>query len=179
MGTGGAVWGIGGVSLLLGSAIWRLAPLAMDAFSFTLLWYHWLSLGLIVLFMCYAEGYRGFQQRFSPRVAARARYLREHPRPLHVLLSPFFCMGYFHATRRRKITSISLTLGIIVLVLLVRLLPQPWRGIIDTGVVLGLLWGLVSLWILSVLAFVSEEFDYSPEVPEEEKGEGSSALRRQ
>ncbi len=167
MGTLGAIWGITGVSLLLGSAIYRLGPLAVNAFAHDFLWYHWLSLALIVLFMAYAEGYRGFQQRFSPRVAARARYLKEHPKVLHVILAPFFCMGYFHATRRRKITSISLTVGIVILVLLVRLLSQPWRGIIDAGVVLGLIWGLVSLIIFCAVAFTSKEFNYSPEVPEE------------
>lgn len=167
MGIFGAIWGIVGVSLLLGSAVYRLAPLAVNAFLFTFFWYHWLSLALIVLFMAYAEGYRGFQQRFSPRVAARARYLREHPTLFHVFLAPFFCMGYFHATRKRKITSISLTVGIIILVLLVRLLPQPWRGIIDAGVVLGLIWGLVSLLLFCAIAFTSKRFNYSPEVPEE------------
>lgn len=167
MGTLGAIWGITGVSLLLASAIYRLTPLAINAFLYRFFWYHWVSLALIVLFMAYAEGYRGFQQRFSPRVAARARYLRENPRVLYVLLAPFFCMGYFHATRRRKITSVSLTAGIIILVLLVRLLPQPWRGIIDAGVVIGLIWGLVSLFVFFLIAFISKEFAYSPEVPEE------------
>ena len=166
MGTLGAIWGIAGISLLLGSAIYRLTPLAVDAFSFRFLWYHWLSLVIVVVFMSYAEGYRGFQQRFSPRVAARAKYLSGHPRTVHVLLAPFFCMGYFYATGKRMITSISLTVGIVVLVLLVRLLPQPWRGVIDAGVVLGLIWGLVSLWVFCFLAASSREFNYSPEVPE-------------
>ncbi len=157
-----------GVLILLSSAVFRLAPLAVSAFLYHLYWYHWVSLALIILFMSYAEGYRGFQQRFSPRVAARARYLKEHPKVLHVLLAPFFCMGYFHATKRRRIISISLTVGIIVLVLLVRLLPQPWRGIIDAGVVLGLIWGIISLLIFCVNAFASRHFNYSPEVPEEE-----------
>ena len=167
-GTAGAIWGLTGVFLLLGSAIYRLTPLTIAAFAHTLFWYHWISLALVVLFMAFAEGYRGFQQRFSPRVAARARYLRAHPRPLHVLLAPLFCMGYFHATRRRKITSISVTMGIVLLIVLVHFSPQPWRGIIDAGVVVGLVWGVVSLIIFSIQAFTSAEFGYSPDVPEEE-----------
>jgi len=166
-GTLAAAWGIAGVLVLLGSATMRLAPLAVDAFHYPFTAMHWLSLIVIVAGMAYAEGYRGFQQGFSPRVAARARYLREHPRPLHALFAPFFCMGYFHATRRRRITSISLTAGIIVLVLLVRLLDQPWRGIIDAGVVVGLGWGVVTIILFSVLAFRNTVFPYSPEVPEE------------
>ncbi len=151
--------------MLLGSAVYRLSHLAIDAFAFDFLWYHWLSLALISAFMGYAEGFRGFQQRFSPRVAARAKYLKEHPRRLHVALGPFFCIGYFHATRRRKITSLSLTLGIILLVGLVRMLPQPWRGILDAGVVLGLIWGILSLLIFSLRAFTSKGFNYPTEVP--------------
>jgi hypothetical protein len=162
----GAYWGLTGVLLLLASAIYRLTPIAEDAFSYAFLWYHWCALAFIVFFMAYVEGYRAFQQAFSPRVAARARYLRDHPNLLHTLLAPLFCMAYFHAPRRRQITSISVTAGIIVLVILVRLLSQPWRGIIDGGVVVGLAWGLVSLALFSYQAFTAEVFPYSPEVPE-------------
>jgi hypothetical protein len=165
----GAYWGLTGVILLLGSAVYRLTSIGLEAFSYAFRWYHWVSLTLVVLFMAYAEGYRGFQQRFSPRVAARARFLKGDANVLRALLAPFFCMGYFHATKRRKVTSLSLTIGIIILVLLVRLLPQPWRGIVDVGVVVGLAWGLVSIFVFSIVAFTREEFHYSPEVPEEEE----------
>lgn len=163
----GAFWGLAGVALLLGSAIYRLAFIAHDAFTYPWSWYHWFSFVLIVFFMAYVEGYQAFQQAFSPRVAARARYLRDHPNMLHSLLAPLFCMAYFHASRRRQITSISVTAGIIVLVVLVRLLDQPWRGIIDGGVVVGLAWGLISLLIFGYQALSADEFLYSPEVPEE------------
>ena len=116
--------------------------------------------------MGYAEGYRAFQQGFSPRVAARAKYLKNHPNILHVLLGPLFCMAFFYAPLKRKITSVSVTAGVIILILLVRLMPQPWRGIIDLGVVVGLAWGFVSLIVFSFLAFTSDRFDYLPEVPE-------------
>jgi len=166
-GTLAAAWGIAGVLVLLGSATMRLAPLAVDAFHYPFTAMHWLSLIVIVAGMAYAEGYRGFQQGFSPRVAARARYLREHARPLHALFAPFFCMGYFHATRRRRITSISLTAGIIVLIILVSFIDQPWRGIIDAGVVIGLAWGIVSLLAYGIRALGRGPYPYSPEVPEE------------
>jgi hypothetical protein len=166
MGKIGAYWGLSGVFLLLGSAIYRLTPLFINSFSYDWRWYHWIFLALIMLFMAYAEGYRAFQQAFSPRVAARARHLRDHPNLLHTILAPFFCMAYFHATKRRMVTSISVTAGIIVLVILVRLLAQPWRGIIDGGVVVGLAWGLVSLFLFSLRAMTSEAFEYSPEVPQ-------------
>jgi hypothetical protein len=166
MGMFGAFWGLAGVALLLGSAIYRLTPLAIDAFAYDWSWYHWLSFALMLFFMAYAEGYRAFQLGFSPRVAARARHLRDHPDALHVIFAPLFCMAYFHAVKRRQIVSISVTAGIIVLVILVRLLSQPWRGIIDGSVVVGLAWGLVSLIVFAYKALTAERFPYSPEVPE-------------
>ncbi len=166
MGMLGALWGIGGIVLLLLAAIVRLTPIAFEALSNPMHWGHWLSLLLVVAFMAQAEGYRGFQKAFSPRAAARARFLQQNPQVLHVALAPFFCMGYFHATRKRQISSICLTCGIVLLILGVRLLPQPWRGIIDAGVVVGLAWGLVSLLIFAVKALGPGPFPYSPETPE-------------
>jgi uncharacterized membrane-anchored protein YitT (DUF2179 family) len=165
MGAVAAIWGVLGVFLLIGSAVYRLIPIAVDALTQSLAWYHWTTLLLWLLFMLYSEGYRGFQLGFSPSVAARARYLKDHPRFWHVLFAPLFCMGYFHATKRRRRTSILVTLMIVIFVVLIHQLVQPWRGIVDVGVVAGLVWGLGSLVVSSYLAFTSEGFDYSPEIP--------------
>ncbi|MDH4162478.1 MAG: hypothetical protein OEW15_07280 [Nitrospirota bacterium] len=167
LGSAGMIWGVAGVLMLLLSAAIRLWSKAIDAFSHPFTWEHWVSLVIIVLGMAYMEGYKGFQQSFSPRTAARAKYLRHHPSMRNILLAPFFCMGYFHATKRRMTASISLTLGIIVLVVLVSFIAQPWRGIIDAGVVVGLIWGIVSLFIFSIKAWGGGHYPYSPEVPEE------------
>ncbi len=164
-GRAGGIWGLGGVVALLGSAVGRLAPLAGEAFSHDLTGVQWSALVAIVVGMAYAEGYHGFQARFSPRVAARARYLSEHPRPAHILFAPLFCMGYFHATRRRRITSYSLTVGIVLLIVAVHFVSQPWRGIIDAGVVVGLVWGIVTVLLFGVRAFAERDFPYSPDVP--------------
>lgn len=166
MGWIGAVWGLMGVLALLGCAIYRLAPRAMEALEMELEAKHWVVLVLWVLFMLVAEGYRGFQKKFSPRTAARVRHLRDHPRFVHVLLAPLFCMGYFHALRRTKIVAYALTAGIIMLVVLVKFAPQPWRGIIDAGVVCGLGYGIISLLILTAQALSGASFPHSPEVPE-------------
>ena len=95
----GAVWGIGGVVLLLGYSIARLSAVTLEAFHHEFSWYHWLALGLNVIYMAYSEGYYGFQRGFAPRVAARAKYLAAHPTLLSALLAPVFCMGYFHIRR--------------------------------------------------------------------------------
>ena len=162
----GAVWGILGLSLLFGSALFRLYPHAEELWGSDFSPIHWLSLAASLLFMGYAEGYRGFHLRFSPRAAARALYLRRNPTPLRVLFAPLFCMGFFHATRRRRIVAFSLTLMIVFLIVLVRQLPQPWRGIVDAGVLLGLGWGLISVWWFSFRAFTDAGFSVSPEIPD-------------
>jgi hypothetical protein len=164
----GVIWGFTGVVGLIGYAIIQLSHVAIDAFAHTWLGHHWLALAGIVVFMAYSEGYRGFQQAFSPRTVARTLYLYEHPTALRVLLAPLFCMGYFHIIKRRQIVIIGLTVFIIVLIILVRLLHQPWRGIVDAGVVVGLTWGLVSLLLFAGKALLSSEsFPYSPDVPQE------------
>jgi len=161
-----ALWGFGGICLLLGSAIWRLGGMALEMPLGGFDWYHWLALLLCLGFMGFAEGYRGFQQNFSPRTAARIRYLRDHVTPVRFLLAPLFCMGFFHAQKRRQIVTICLTSGIVLLVLLVRMLEQPWRGIVDAGVVLGLGWGVVSLALFTVQALTREDYAVSPETPD-------------
>ena len=167
MGVLGALWGLGGIAFMLVYAIYRLYPQMLEALSLPLDWYHWLAMIVSVLFMAYSEGYKGFQKGFSPRVAARARYMQSNPRVHQVLLSPFFCAGYFDSTRRRKISIFVLTLGIIVLIILVRQLSQPWRGILDAGVVVGLSWGLLSMFYYGFLALTAPVFDYSAEMPDE------------
>ena len=161
-----AVWGITGIGLLLGSAIYRLSSIGWQTFSYQLDWYHWLAMAVCVAFMGFAEGYRGFQQAWSPRVAARILYLSKNVSPLRLLFAPLFCMGFFDIRRQRMIVTYCLLLGILVLIQLVHMLDQPWRGIIDLGVVVGLSWGSVSIVLFVLKAFMSKSFDYSPEMPE-------------
>lgn len=161
----GAYWGVIGVCSLLIFAVYRLSVIALDSFEFSFLWYHWLIFVGNILFMAHSEGYKGFQKGFSPRVAARARYLKFNPDPIHVMFAPLFCMGYFHTTRRRLITAYALTLGIVVLVIIFNQISQPWRGILDAGVVVGLSWGVVSIVVYFVRAMSSSEFEFSAEVP--------------
>ncbi len=160
-----ALWGIAGICLLLGGAIYRLSAIGLQTFEHSLSWYHWAALAVSVAFMGFAEGYRGFQQAWSPRVAARILYLSQNASPSRVLLAPLFCMGFFSIVRKRMIVTYCLTLGIIGMVLLVHQLDQPWRGIIDLGVVTGLVWGLTSLLLFTLKAFFSEGFEHSPEMP--------------
>jgi hypothetical protein len=162
-----ATWGVLGVLALLGQALWKLTPIALQPLKDggldrmqAVLYGGW------VVVNAYAEGYRGFQRGFAPRVVARAMYVGRHGTPLHVLLAPAFCMSLFHATRKGLIVAWSVLIGVVVLVTLVRSLPQPWRGIIDAGVVVGLGWGAIALVIMFVGAISGRPPAVDPQLPE-------------
>lgn len=166
VGTIGAIWGILGVSLILGRGLFCIYPFSIELCGMPLTAVHWVALAVSLAFLGYAEGYKAFHLGFSPRVVARALYLKNNPTPLRILLAPLFCMGFFHATRKRKIVTYSVTIGVILLIVGVSQMAQPWRGIIDVGVLLGLGWGLLSIWIFAVKAFVGSGFAVSPETPD-------------
>ena len=161
-----AAWGVLATTALLISAIARLTPMALEPLqSHTMTGLQWtLYIGWALL-NGYFEGYRGFQKGYVPRVVARAFWLGEHPRPLFVMLAPFFCSGLFHATRKRLIISWCLLIGIIGIVQLVRLLEQPWRGIIDAGVVVGLAYGTGYLVLHFVAVLLGRPITVTPQVP--------------
>lgn len=145
------VWGVGGVLALFARALVRLTPMAWQpiedgSLSAT-------QIGIYaawVVFNAYGEGYRAFQKAFCPRVVGRAHQLASDPRPLHAWLAPFYCLSLFHANRRGKTVAWVMLVVISVLVFLLRITPQPWRGIIDGGVVVALAWGAVVMLVLAV-----------------------------
>jgi hypothetical protein len=157
-------WGVAGVLALLAQAIYRLVPPALEPLVHgSLNRLQATVYALWVIIAAYTEGYRGFQGRFSPRVVSRASYLSKNPEPLHVVLAPLFCMSFFHATRRGLITAWAITTMVLMAVIVVRQLPQPWRGIVDGGVVVGLGWGSAAILANVVLLLRGVE----PKVPNE------------
>lgn len=161
-----ALWGIAGVAAVLVYAAAKLALLALEAVGAGMAPHEWALFGLSMAGMAWAEGYRGFQLKFSPRVAARAWHLYCRPTLARMVLAPLFCSGFFAATPRvLRLTWLGAAL-IVVAVLLVDGLPQPWRGILDAGVVAGLLWGTASLVLASIRTFREGRELVSPEVPD-------------
>ena len=165
MGLLGAIWGIVGVLFLIGYAVLRLEPVALDAFSYPLAWYHWLLLLLNTSVTLYFKGHFAFQKGLSPRVAGRARYLRSHPQALHLLLAPLFCMGYFHIVRRKQVITIITTLAMVMLIMGVRLLSQPWRGLIDVGILSALAWGFLTILVYSFQALTQAQCRFGDFIP--------------
>ncbi len=139
-------WALGGVTAILAFAILRLSPRVAEAFALDLGGEHYAFAAVFTLFMLYTEAWRGFHKKFSPRAVSRGLYLAAEGRLLHRVLAPIFAMSFFHATKRRVIASWILTAVIVGFVLAMRLLEQPWRGLVDLGVVVGLGAGILTLY---------------------------------
>ncbi len=143
------IWALLGFITILGYAVYRLAGHFIVAWEFSFTWYHWLLLITNVVFMAYSEGYKGFQQSYSIKFSKR---LNELPKKgwWAKVLAPLFCMNYFDAEKKNLLLAYILTTAIILLIIIFNYIPQPWRGILDAGVVVGLTWGIISTILLSL-----------------------------
>ena len=162
-----ATWGVLWVLALLANALYRLTPLALEPWleGGMNTWQIGLYLGWAVL-NAYAEGYRGFHLRFSPRVVGRAFHLSRNPRPLDLVFALPFVMSLYHAQRRQKIVSYTFIVVLTAVIFAVRALPQPWRGIIDGGVVVGLGFGALSIVYYWVRGLAGDP-PPAPDLPDE------------
>ena len=166
LGIAAALWGAVGVGALLVYAIARLLGFVAAGLEHSWQWPHVAVAVGNGVFMAWSEGYRGFQLRFSPRSAARTKWLLHHPSVLRAALAPLFVMAYFAAPRRRRIGVYALTVGIVAAIVLIQALPQPWRAALDIGVVVGLGWGLTSFGASLWRTLRGNGYPASPEVPD-------------
>jgi hypothetical protein len=171
-----AAFGLVQVTLFLGAAISRVTPYAVDAWTANLLspWQKVLFVGWATL-MLYTEGYKGFHLRFCPRVVGRAIELGRRPRPLHLVLALPYCLSLFAATRKQLIARWTFIACLYSLIAVVRHLAQPWRGIVDGGVVVGLVWGVVGLWWFFGQHLAGRFQDAAAEAAEAARGDISPA----
>ena len=164
LGVVAACWATIGLSALLLYAIVRLSMVVADGAVGSWDWRHWAVAAGNAAFMAWSEGYRGFQLRFSPRSAARVKWLVHHASGVSTVLAPLFAMGYFNATRRRMVGVYGLTAFVVGAIIVVHSLPQPWRAVLDIGVIIGLAWGVASfIWSLK-RTFATAGFPVSPEL---------------
>jgi len=133
-----------------------------------LLWWGWLILALIIIFMAYCEGYRGFQLAFSPMLVKRAYHFSTVSSPVYqwsnviyidrttdLLLGPLFAGGFICGTKRRLIVTWTVTIAVLALIIGVSYMSEetPWKCFVDIGVVIGLSWGFVFIlvWWFKIL----------------------------
>ena len=161
-------WGVCGFLGIIGSAIGRLTKVAIVPVlqrDLTLL--QWGMFGSMMAGFAFFEGYKAFQLKFSPMLVQRAMTLSREGTPLHhIILAPFYSMGLFHATKKRRIIAWTISGGVALMVGLVKRLPYPWRSIVDAGVVSGLVWGAASIINLYVRALLGSPPGVDPCLPE-------------
>mmetsp|Transcript_51816 Transcript_51816/g.160719 ORF Transcript_51816/g.160719 Transcript_51816/m.160719 type:complete len:268 (-) Transcript_51816:58-861(-) len=164
-------WGTLGVCSYLGYGVAKVVPIVLDGLGAIEAGWQWALLAVTLLFFAYVEGYRGFQKGFSPRVVSRAWVVSEETASApfwHKILAPAFCIGYFHGTTKRVATSWGVTSVIFAVVIGVKQLANPYRAIIDAGVIVGLVWGIVSILLLFAASLRDDEPpDFDPALPEE------------
>jgi len=165
------VWGVSGVIAYLSYGVFRVVPIVQEGLSSIEEPWQWGLLLVTLLFFAYVEGYRGFQLGFSPRVISRAWVVSEESAsvPLwHKILAPAFCIGYFHGTFRRVAASWGVTTVIFLVVVGVKQLANPYRAIIDAGVIVGLMWGIISIVLIFLGSFQNDKPpDFDPALPDD------------
>lgn len=110
----------------------------------------WLAFALLFVAFVYGEGVRALARRWVPAMLARARALGPAS-PLHEkLLAPLYAMSLIDASARTLVRAWIGVALIVLAVLAVRALPEPWRGIVDAAVAAAL---LVGLWAIVRGAF--------------------------
>lgn len=105
----------------------------------------WAVLAALVLVFVWGEGVRALEQRWVPRMVARAAQLDGASRMVDRVLAPLYAMSLIGATRSSRLRAWGGLALVVTAVLAVRAMPEPWRGIIDLAVALALLWGLVAI----------------------------------
>lgn len=162
------LWCLLGCSAILFRALGRMWPHVQEMWSYHLTPIQWICLIGWSIMSIHAEGYRGFHKKYCPRVVHRSFYLGAwQGAPFWmVLLGPFFAVGLFFANRKRLIISWCLFGGIAGLVILLKQVAQPWRGIVDTGVLIGLSIGLLSLIYHAQRAFRQLDVLGNAELPD-------------
>ncbi len=140
-----SAWTLIGVAALFASAIYRLGTRGVATIQAGLGWGEWLVLVLLTVAFVYGEGFRALDRRWVPRLVERALLLRDEPRVLVRLVAPLYGLSLVGAARDDLIRGWLLTTAILGAVLIVRALPDPWRGIVDFAVAAALAWGLVAI----------------------------------
>lgn len=155
------VWGVTQVLSTFSNAIRRLAPVAYEPIQKNdMLPYQW---GLYVAwsaYMIYVEGYKAFQKKTAPMVVSRAFSIADKPTVLNVVLAGPYSMGMFGASKKRMIIAWGIMAGVFSLTKLVKLLPYPYRSIVDAGVVLGLSYGSIAILVLTLKALLGGRVEW-------------------
>ena len=148
------MWAAIGIVALFIEAAWRLAVRGIITVRAGLEPIEWAILIVLTIAFVWGEGVRALQRRWIPGVYRRIDALRDETSMTYRLFAPLYAMSLIGAPRNRLARAWLGVILIIAAVLVVRALPEPWRGIIDVGVAAALTWGLIVLLYHSRLLFL-------------------------
>jgi hypothetical protein len=74
-------------------------------------------------------------------------------------------MGFIYASKKRAIISYTILVMVMIFVVIAVNLPQPWRPMVDAGVVVGLLWGTTATWWCILTALRTDTSTVDPDLP--------------
>lgn len=138
-------WAVIGVSALFATATYRLGGRGVAVIRDGLGGWEWMALAGLTLAFVYGEGFLALDRKWVPGLMRRARELKDERSLLLRLLAPLYGLSLIGAPPSKLWPSWLGTLAIVCAVLVLRFLPDPWRGIIDFAVAAALAWGLVAI----------------------------------
>jgi hypothetical protein len=153
------LWALFGVALLFAVAIARLGARGLATVGAGLEPSAWLALLALTATFVYTEGIRALQRRWGPHMLRRTASLRTEPRLWVRLLAPLYALSLVAAPRRELARAWAGLFAITAAVLVVRALPEPWRGITDLAVALALTWGSVAIAVAAARTFAGPARD--------------------
>lgn len=145
VGRAAAVWALTGVGLLFSFAVFRLGRRGLETLQAGLAPAEWAALLALTAAFVVGEGRGALQLRWVPRLVLRARALRDGARLHHRVLAPLYGMSLIGAPALAMAKAWGGTAAIVTAVIVVRMFPEPWRGITDLAVGAALLWGLAAI----------------------------------
>lgn len=138
-------WAVMGVSALFATATYRLGTRGVAVIRDGLGGWEWMALAALTLVFVYGEGFLALDKKWVPGLMRRARELREERSLVLRVLAPLYGLSLIGAPPAKLLPSWLGSLAIIGAVLAIRILPDPWRGIVDFAVASALAWGLVAI----------------------------------
>ena len=142
-----ALWALVGIGAVFSLAVFRLGSRGIETVRAGLGTVEWVALVALVLLFLVGEGWGALQRKWVPRVVRRAADLRREAAMHHRVLAPLYGMSLIGGDARSRFRAWAGTASIIVAVLVVRSLPDPWRGIVDLAVASALGWGLGAIML--------------------------------
>ena len=138
-------WALLGACALLGSAAVRLGFRGFEAVRTGLTPIESVVLVILVAVFAIGEGWGALQRRWVPDVVRRARRLDRRAPTHHRALAPLFGMGLIGGTRDARRRARRGVYAVLIAIMAVRMLPEPWRGMVDLSVAGALAWGTLAL----------------------------------